>query len=218
MSDRTETTLAPSDEVDVHHKYELQRLASRYSIGSPLTRVRTRTDSSDCLWEHLRLATTPPRVSSPAEVLYKDEFVTLTASSLVVSHLLFRRQVTIPLPRVHTARAFCSPAQLVKLVAASRQPRPPSPSPARGPAGAPQSSAQAQPPQAPRGVVVGGLGSTGVFWARDPARVSGERWKENAVVIDAEGWIGRIGFTVEDADAWWKAWATATGTGLQAHF
>ncbi|KPV75757.1 uncharacterized protein RHOBADRAFT_66274, partial [Rhodotorula graminis WP1] len=63
-------------------------------------------------------------------------------------------------------------------------------------------------------VVVSGLGSTGVIWARDAVRVKDGRWKERAVVVDADGWLGRVGFTVDDAEAWWAAWTQATG---QAH-
>ncbi|GAA5938763.1 hypothetical protein JCM3775_001984 [Rhodotorula graminis] len=207
MSDRT-TSDEGSD--DHHHKRELAALAARYSLGSPLSRVRTRTDSS-CLWQHVSPDAPRPldqAPSGPQQVLYDDEFVTLTATALVVRHLLFRREVRIPLARIHSARAFCSPAQLVKL-AASGLPSssPSSTSPRRRTKHAPE-------PRAPRGVVVSGLGSTGVIWARDAVRVKDGRWKERAVVVDADGWLGRVGFTVDDAEAWWAAWTQATG---QAH-
>ncbi|GAA5896450.1 hypothetical protein JCM8208_001878 [Rhodotorula glutinis] len=208
MSDRT-----TSDEgSDDHHKRELAVLASRYSLGSPLSRVRTRTDSS-CLWQHVSPDGPRPldRVPSrPQLVLYDDEFVTLTATALVVRHLLFRREVKIPLGRIHSARAFCSPAQLVKL-AASGLPSSSSTSPCSS---SRRRTKHTPEPRAPRGVVVSGLGSTGVIWARDPVRIKDERWRERAVVVDAEGWLGRVGFTVDDPEAWWAAWAQATG---QAH-
>jgi len=207
MSDRTTSDEGSTD--DHHHKRELAVLASRYSLGSPLSRVRTRTDSS-CLWQHVSPDAPPPLDSAARQVLYDDEFVTLTATALVVRHLLFRREVKIPLARIHTARAFCSPAQLVKLAAAGL----PSSSSSSSPSSPRRRTKLGPEPRAPRGVVVSGLGSTGVIWARDPVRIKDERWRERAVVVDAEGWLGRVGFTVDDAEAWWTAWAQATG---QAH-
>ncbi|BGP37883.1 hypothetical protein JCM10450v2_001819 [Rhodotorula kratochvilovae] len=192
-SSMSSATTLPSDDVDAQDKHELSTFATRYSLGSPLSRVRTRTDSS-CLWEHL-----PPALSrsaTPAPVLYQDSFVTLTSSTLTISHLLFRRAVTLPLSRIHAARAFCSPAQLVKLAAS------PSPSSSR------RSPRALRPP---RGVCASGLSCTGVLWARDPARLANERWRERAVVVEAEGWLARVGFSVEDPGAWWDAWEQATG-------
>ncbi|GAA5837615.1 hypothetical protein JCM9279_006806 [Rhodotorula babjevae] len=215
MSDRTASDEGSSTD-DHLHKRELAVLASRYSLGSPLSRVRTRTDST-CLWQHVSPDAPNRGPSAPPHqvVLYDDEFVTLTATALVVRHLLFRREVKIPLARIHTARAFCSPAQLVKLAAAGR-PSSPSTSTSTSPSSSSsrRRTKHGPEPRAPRGVVVSGLGSTGVIWARDPARIKDERWRERAVVVDAEGWLGRVGFTVDDAEAWWAAWAQATG---QAH-
>ncbi|GAA6051866.1 hypothetical protein JCM3770_005507 [Rhodotorula araucariae] len=179
----------PGDEADNH---ELSTFATRYSLGSPLSRIRTRTDSS-CLWEHH--LTSPARSEGPAQVLYSDAFVTLTSSTLTISHLLFRRAVSLPLSRVHAARAFCSPAQLVRLAATS----------------SPCLSRRSSRRRAPRGVVASGLGSTGVLWARDANRLTDERWRDRAIVVDAEGWLARVGFSVEDPAAWWRAWEKATG-------
>lgn len=48
---------------------------------------------------------------------------------------------------------------------------------------------------------------TGIVWARDPDRA---RTREKRSVIRVKGRIGRIGFSVEDAEEWWEAWDRAT--------
>ncbi|GAA5996098.1 uncharacterized protein JCM10292_007391 [Rhodotorula paludigena] len=176
--------------------HELAKLATRYSLGSPLSRVRTRTDSS-CLWEH------PPakRTSTPATLLYEDDFVRLTSSTLSIAHLLFRNNVTLPLSRIHTARPFDSAAERVKRASSLSS----------SSSNSTATSQSRKRPRLPRGLTSDGLGWTGVIWARDPLRVRDERWQECAIVVNADGWLGRIGFSVERPAEWWAAWEEATG-------
>ncbi|BGP29998.1 hypothetical protein JCM10296v2_001750 [Rhodotorula toruloides] len=174
---------APTTPFSFNEKHELARFASRHSIGSPLTRVRTRTDSS-CLWENFSNSSERGDGMDEDNFLYHDRFVILTRTHLIVTHLLFLN-VSIPLSSVRSARPLVTDAEVVKL---STRPK-----------------GQRRPPH---GVTTGGFGWTGTLWARDLRRLRDETWLKNAVVLDdVAGWLGKIAFSVEQPNQWWAAWA-----------
>lgn len=166
------TALSDDDE------HELAKFASTYSLGSPLTRVKTRTESS-CLWENLSESPEPDEHKQ----LYHDNFVSLTRTRLIITHLLFLT-VSIPLSSIRSARPFVTEAEVVKLSTRPQRLR-----------------------RAPHGVTTGGFGWTGTLWARDVRRMEDETWLRNAVVLEVAGWFGRIGVSVERPEEWWAAWA-----------
>ena len=159
-------------------------------LGPPLSRVHTRLDSS-CLWDDPKQSTQAALRSSAQltddEPLYEDEFVELFANRLVVRHLLCRNTVAFDLSEIRRARPFCTAARLVQLEAEELL---------DGKTGR------------PAGISNGGLGATGIIWARDKLRIRAGRWKEHAVVIDTGGVLGRVGFTVERPEEWWRAFGT----------
>ena len=159
-------------------------------LGPPLSRVHTRLDSS-CLWDDPKKSTQAALRSSAQladdEPLYEDEFVELCANRLVVRHLLCRNTVAFDLSEIRRARPFCTAARLVQLEAEELL---------DGKTGR------------PAGISNGGLGATGIIWARDKLRIRAGRWKEHAVVIDTGGVLGRVGFTVERPEEWWRAFET----------
>lgn len=155
-------------------------------FGAPLTRVQTRMDSS-CLWDDPKKSTQAALRSSAKsddELLYEDDFVALTANRLVVRHLLYRNAVAFDLSEIRRARPFCTAARLVQLEA--------------------QHILDGETGR-PAGISNGGLGATGIIWARDRARIAGEHWKERAVVIHTGGVLGKVGFTVEHPEQWLRA-------------
>ncbi|GAA6004569.1 hypothetical protein JCM10207_000940 [Rhodosporidiobolus poonsookiae] len=185
-------------------------LPSPYLFGTELCRVRTRTSSissettsppSDLLSSPASSDSPyilgPPlsrirtrnddfaslsRPTSPTSALYQDRFVRLTSSHLILSHLLFRRTIAFPLSRIRSCRPFLTPSQRIKLIASGRL---------------------------PTSISTGGLvGWTGLTWARDPSRLVYAK-EGKLVVVDVGGWVGSVGFSVEDAEAWWAAWEEA---------
>ncbi|GAA5952015.1 hypothetical protein JCM8115_005304 [Rhodotorula mucilaginosa] len=159
-------------------------------LGPPLSRVHTRLDSS-CLWDDPKKSTQAALRSNAQladdEPLYEDEFVELFANRLVVRHLLCRNTVAFDLSEIRRARPFCTAARLVQLEAEELL---------DGKTGR------------PAGISNGGLGATGIIWARDKLRIRAGRWKEHAVVIDTGGVLGGVGFTVERPEEWWQAFGT----------
>ncbi|GAA5868943.1 hypothetical protein JCM3774_006799 [Rhodotorula dairenensis] len=163
-------------------------------LGAPLTRVRTRLDSS-CLWDDPKKATQAALRSSAKsddELLYEDEFVALTASRLVVHHLVCRNAVAFDLSEIRRARPFCTAARLVQLEA--------------------QHILDGESDR-PAGISNGGLGATGIIWARDRDRIGAKHWKERAVVIHTCGVLGKVGFTVERPEQWWRAFEASSSSG-----
>ncbi|GAA6042760.1 hypothetical protein JCM8097_007462 [Rhodosporidiobolus ruineniae] len=160
---------------------------SPYALGCPLSRIRTRTDSTSSLPLPLPL---PAPKEKP---LYSDSFVALSRTHLTVSHLLLRRAVSFPLSRIRSARSLLSPSQRIQLVSSA-------------------SSSLHLPADFAFGLATSGLGWTGIAWARDPARVKeGKALEGLVVVLEVEGWIGRVGFSVEDEEGWWDAWRAVKG-------
>ncbi|GAA5989317.1 hypothetical protein JCM10908_001253 [Rhodotorula pacifica] len=158
-------------------------------FGHSLSRVRTRLDSS-CLWDDPSKSTQAALRSSAKSdesSLYKDAFVELTSNRILVRHLLCRKTVAFDLHDIRRARPFCSAARLVQLEAQHRL---------DGKKGR------------LAGLSNGGLGGTGIIWARDKSRIHGETWKEQAVVMDTGGVLGKVGFTVERPKEWWRAFET----------
>ncbi|GAA5948411.1 hypothetical protein JCM21900_002702 [Sporobolomyces salmonicolor] len=179
---------------------EPQTPLSPYLAGTPLERIRTRTSSSSSLSPPLppncppgpfppssRSAAHPcprrPPSSSSRQPLYSDAFCTLTSSTLTVRRILHRTSMTLPLSSIRSSRPFCTPAERYALLHGGARLR-------------------------LTGVRTGGVGWTGITWARDADRVVEERWT-CAVVLKVDGWVGRVGFSVDDPDAWWSAWEEA---------
>lgn len=181
---------------------------SPYLFGSPLTRVRTRTSSissSANLSPSADVLASPSSSSSPyflgaplsrvetrndsfdslspPKTLYEDRFIRLTSTHLTLNHLLLRPFVTFPISRIHSAKSLVSPAQRVVMEG-------------RGKPSA----------DLAYGLANGGVGWTAIAWARDAKRTAGGG--KGAVVVDVEGWLLRVGFSVEDEEAFWEAWST----------
>ncbi|GAA5868734.1 hypothetical protein JCM1840_004374 [Sporobolomyces johnsonii] len=176
---------------------EPQTPLSPYLAGTPLERIRTRTSSTSSLPSPLppncspcpppprssALPTPRRRPSSSRQPLYSDTFCTLTSTTLTIRHILHRTSLTLPLSSIRSSRPFCTPAERYALL-------------------------HGGPRRRLTGVRTRGVGWTGITWARDLDRFVDQRWT-SAVVLHVDGWVGRVGFSVEDQEAWWRAWEVA---------
>ncbi|GAA5885306.1 hypothetical protein JCM6882_009561 [Rhodosporidiobolus microsporus] len=187
-------------------------LPSPYLFGEPLQRVRTRTSSisSETTSPPSDLLASPSSPSSPYALgcplsrirtrtdssdslspkpLYGDSFVRLTPTHLFIHHLLLRATVAFPLSRIRSCRPLLTEAQRIRLAANGNGRHTPV-----------------------LGTTNGGLGWTGISWARDGRRVEEQKCLEGkTVIIEADGWVGRVGFSVEDPEEWWAAWKAVKG-------
>lgn len=164
------------------------------TFGAPLARVPTRNEPWASKWEATKGSTKAVALQASGSLdgaLYEDDFVRLTSYQLVVKHLLCRRTITFDLAEISRVRRFCSEAQLVRFDALQAS------------ATGDRDRERIRPP----GVSSGGLGSTGILWARDKARIMAERWRQQVVVVDTRGFCGKVGFSVDRPDEWWKAYA-----------
>ncbi|GAA5848422.1 hypothetical protein JCM8547_004510 [Rhodosporidiobolus lusitaniae] len=199
-------------------------LPSPYLFGWPLERVRTRTSSisslsacppSDFLSCPASPSSPPLPSSSPYTLgnplsrvrtrsesvdsliipppVYQDSFVRLTPSHLTVYHVLLRHAVVFPLHRVHSCRPLLTESQRIRLAADEKLRR------------KRRSTSLVH-------VSTGGIGLDGVVWAKDLARVKEQKAEKGLlVVVEVEGWFGRVGFSVADEEKWWEAWERVGG-------
>lgn len=183
---------------------------SPYLFGSPLTRVKTRTSSISSLNDGDFspadvLPSSPSSIHYPSYSLgaplsrvetrsdsfdsfttpspvYQDSFVRLTSTQLTLSHFLLRPSISFPLSRIRSVKPLVSPADRVKLEGGGKPPL-----------------------EMSVGTTNGGLGWTGIVWAKDSMRHG--RGGQGLVVLDVDGWALRVGFSVEDEESFWAAWA-----------